>query len=103
MRYILIFVLLAAAASAAAQPAIGAFNDGSGELIMALDDAGNGGDAVIEAAALENVWFNIIWSSGSTAGHPGHGSDGASAVERSWIAAGLAGLTDDDHSDPVCD
>ena len=58
---------------------------------------------MIDAAELENVWFNVVWTSGTTAGHAGHGFDGMSDVERLWTASGIAGLTADDHSDSVCD
>ena len=31
------------------------------------------------------------------------GFDGSADLERRWTAAGLAGLTDDDHSNAVCE
>ena len=52
---------------------------------------------------MDNVWFNIVWADGSTAGHPGYAFEDGADVERSWTAAGLAGLTGDDHSDNNCD
>ena len=69
----------------------------------AQDDAGSGGAAVIDSTGLNDVWFNIVWTSGSTAGHPGYEFDGTGDVERSWSAAGLAGLTADDHSNNICE
>jgi hypothetical protein len=81
----------------------GNLGDFGGYAGSAQDDAGNDGVTTIGAEALENVWFNIVWTAGTTAGHPGHEFDGAADVERSWSAAGFAGLTDDDHSDDTCD
>jgi len=69
----------------------------------ALDDAGSSGTAVIDGAGLDNVWFNIVWTSGNTAGHPGHEFTGGVDVERDWNATGFAGLTADDHSSDVCE
>ncbi|MCP3978399.1 MAG: DUF1566 domain-containing protein [bacterium] len=69
----------------------------------ALDDAGGDGTAVIDSAGLDDVWFNIVWTSGDTAGHPGYAFDGSSDLERTWSAAGLAGMTSDDHANDVCE
>jgi hypothetical protein len=79
---------------------LGDFNSYAGS---ALDDAGNSGTALFDSTGLDNVWFNIIWTDGGTAGHPGYEFDGGIDVERSWDAAGFAGLTDDNHSDNNCD
>ena len=61
------------------------------------------GSAVVDGSDLENVWFNIVWTAGTTAGHPGFALDGGSDVPRSWSAAGLAGLTVDDHGNGACE
>ncbi len=58
--------------------------------------------ATIAADGLDNVWFNILWTSGTTAGHPGFRFDGAVDVAETWTAAGLCGLTADDHSRSAC-
>jgi hypothetical protein len=68
----------------------------------AQSDAGAGGTAVIDAAGLANAWFNIVWTNGTTAGHPGYGFNGTSDVERSLSAAGFCGVTSDDHGHNVC-
>ncbi len=47
-----------------------------------------------------NVWFNVLWvNEAGAAGSPGSSSTGP----RTWSAAGLCGVIDDDTSDPVCD
>jgi hypothetical protein len=47
-----------------------------------------------------NVWFNVVWvNDGGAAGSPGSSSTGP----RTWPAAGLCGVIDDDTTDPVCD
>ena len=68
----------------------------------AQGDAGRAGTAFIDGSGLGNAWFNVVWTNGSTAGHPGWGSDGTADVERSWNAAGFCGVTADDHSNEVC-
>jgi hypothetical protein len=68
----------------------------------AQSDAGSVGTALIDASGLNNVWFNVVWTSGSTAGHPGYGSNGAADVERPWNAAGFCGVTADDHGHDAC-
>jgi PKD repeat protein len=81
----------------------GHLGDYTGYAGSALDDAGNSGTAVFDSAGLENVWFNIVWTSGSAAGHPGYAYDGVEDVERTWDAAGFAGLTLDQHTDGTCE
>ncbi len=62
-------------------------------------DIGTGPTATITHAG-NNVWFNVLWvDEDGTAGHPGFGTSGP----RSWNAAGLCSVVDDDRSDPVCD
>jgi hypothetical protein len=68
----------------------------------ARSDAGAAGTATIDASGLSNVWFNIVWTNGTTAGHPGYGSNATLDVERSWNAAGLCNVAADDHSREVC-
>jgi len=48
-----------------------------------------------------STWFNIVWSNGNVAGHPGYSSAGA----RTWTASAipLCGVQCDEFSDPVCD
>ncbi len=68
----------------------------------AQSNAGNSGTTSFDASALENVWFNIVWTNGTTAGHPGYGSSATVDVERSWNAAGLCGVMADDHGRDAC-
>jgi hypothetical protein len=68
----------------------------------AQSDAGEAGTATIDASGLTNVWFNILWTNGTTAGHPGFGSSGTTDVERSWSAAGFCGIAADDHGRYTC-
>ena len=58
-------------------------------------DLGATGSADFDIS-IANVWFNLVWvNSEAAGGHPGYG--------RTWPAAGLCGITSDDHSDTVCD
>ncbi len=68
----------------------------------AQSNAGNTGTAAIDTTGLDNVWFNIVWANGSTAGNPGTGYNGTSDVPRTWAAAGRCGLTQDDGSKATC-
>jgi len=90
-------------ASSTAVILYGNIGDYSNYASSALDDAGSAGTALFNSTGMQNVWFNIIWTSEGTAGHPGYACEGAIDVERSWEAAGLAGLTDDDHSANSCE
>ncbi len=68
----------------------------------AQTNAGNAGAATIDGTTLNNVWFNIVWTSGTTAGHPGFAFDGVHDIARTWKAAGLCGLTADDQTRATC-
>nr|MCU0253100.1 hypothetical protein [Acidobacteriota bacterium] len=58
------------------------------------------GPAATFTAPPGNVWFNVVWvNDAGAAGSPGSSSTGP----RTWSAAGLCGVIDDDTSDPVCD
>jgi hypothetical protein len=80
----------------------GSLGDFSSYRGCAQSNAGSTGTAVIDASGLSNVWFNIVWTNGTTGGHPGYGSSGGTDVERTWNAAGDCGVTADDHSDATC-
>lgn len=97
-------VVFDAASCSAPQAAIlyGDLVDFSGYRGCAQAAAGNTGSATIDAPALGNVWFNIIWTDGATGGHPGFGHGGAGDVPRTWNAAGFCGITDDDHTTSSC-
>ena len=68
----------------------------------ALSSAGNSGTATLDASSLDNVWFNILWTNGATAGHPGYGFNGIADLPRTWNATGYCGVTADDHGTGAC-
>lgn len=80
----------------------GALGDYTGYTGCAQADAGNTGSATIDASGLANVWFNIIWTTGTTGGHPGFARAESGDVPRTWPAAPLCGLTADDHNRETC-
>ncbi|MBN2382412.1 hypothetical protein JXQ70_05970 [bacterium] len=57
---------------------------------------------IVDTSSLENVWFNVLWTSdgGSTAGHPGYES---AAVMRAIDPTGFCAITGENVSDGVCD
>ncbi len=69
----------------------------------AQNNAGAGGTATIDSSLLNNVWFNIIWTTGTTGGHPGYGWNGTANTERTFPAAGFCGITTDNHTNTACD
>ena len=88
--------------SARAVIVYGALGHFGGYTGCAQSDAGHTGTATINAAGLGSVWFNIVWTSGTTAGHPGFGFNGTSEVERTWNAGGFCGVVTDDHGHDFC-
>ncbi len=81
----------------------GILGDWAGYAGCADDDLGNGGlDAAVDASGLENVWFNIVWTSSGTAGHPGFVFQGGGNEPRSWAVGTLCGMTGEDHGHPTC-
>jgi hypothetical protein len=68
----------------------------------ALNNAGNTGTATMDTSGLDNVWFNILWTNGTSGGHPGYGLTGGSDTARTWTAAGLGGVTADDQTHTTC-
>jgi hypothetical protein len=80
----------------------GALGNFAGYEGCAQSDAGHAGTTSLDASALGNAWFNVVWTIGSTAGHPGYGSDGTVETERSWNATGLCSVAADDHSRRAC-
>jgi hypothetical protein len=69
----------------------------------AQDDGGNTGITTVDSTGQESTWYNLVWTNGTTAGHPGFGFDGSQAVNRVWNAAGYCGVTHGDHADKACD
>jgi len=74
----------------------------SGYAGCAQGNAGNAGLTTIDGTALNNVWFDILWGNGTTAGHPGFAFDGVHDIARTWKAAGQCGLTADDQTRGTC-
>jgi hypothetical protein len=64
----------------------------------AQPDGGNSGSTMVDSAGQVNVWYNLVWTSGGTAGHPGFASSGA----RSWNVGTLCGMSADDHGRVAC-
>jgi hypothetical protein len=66
-------------------------------------DLGNGGqDDNVSATGLDNVWFNIVWTNGTTAGHPGYAFNGTANVPRTWTVGTLCGMATDDPTHSSC-
>lgn len=65
------------------------------------DIEGNGSET-IDTTGLVNVWFNILWASGTVAGHPGYAFNGTADTARTWTAAGRCGMTSDNHQNTHC-
>jgi fibronectin-binding autotransporter adhesin len=78
---------------------LGNFSDYQG---CADNDAGNDGTASFDSSGLNNVWFNIIWTNGTTGGHPGYGFDGVGQMARTWTMGTLCGMTGDNHGQATC-
>jgi hypothetical protein len=64
----------------------------------ALTNGGNSGSTLMNSSGQSNVWYNIVWTSGTTAGHPGFATSGA----RTWTVGTLCGMTTDDASHSSC-
>ncbi len=75
--------------------ALGAWSGYSG---CAQSDGGNSGTAMVDSAGQVNVWYNLVWTNGGTAGHPGFASSGA----RTWNVGTLCGMSADDHGRAAC-
>jgi hypothetical protein len=52
----------------------------------------------VDSTGQANVWYNLVWTNGTTAGHPGFATSGA----RTWNAGTLCGMASDDHSVSTC-
>jgi hypothetical protein len=74
----------------------------SGYRGCAQSNAGSAGSTTLDAASFGDVWFNVVWTNGTTAGHPGMAWSGTAPVEHSWNAAGFCSLTADDHGHTAC-
>ena len=74
----------------------------SGYVGCAQTNAGNTGTTTVNTTGLDNVWFNIVWANGTTAGNPGNGYNGTADVPRTWPAAGRCGITQDDAGHATC-
>ena len=74
---------------------LGAWSGYSG---CAQANGGNGGVTTVDSTGQTNVWYNLVWTNGTTAGHPGFATSGA----RAWNAGTLCGMTSDDHTVSTC-
>lgn len=75
--------------------ALGAWDGYSG---CALSDGGDSGVTTVDSTGQVNVWYNLIWTSGGTSGHPGFTSHGP----RTWTVGSLCGMSTDDHNKTTC-
>jgi hypothetical protein len=75
--------------------ALGTWDGYSG---CAQPDGGNNGATTLDSTDQENVWYNLVWTTGGTAGHPGFASSGA----RTWNVGALCGMNADDHGRTTC-
>jgi uncharacterized repeat protein (TIGR01451 family) len=64
----------------------------------AQSNGGNGGSTTIDSTGQTSTWYNLVWTSGTTAGHPGFATGGA----RTWSAVGFCGATANNISRPTC-
>lgn len=70
----------------------------NGYVECAQPDGGSGGSTTINSAGQTLTWYNAVWTSGTTAGHPGFSSSGA----RNWTAGTLCSMTTDDQTRATC-
>lgn len=61
-------------------------------------EGGNSGFTTIDSTGQSNVWYNLVWTNGATAGHPGQASSGS----RTWAVGNLCGMGQDDHTKSSC-
>jgi len=78
---------------------IGAWNGYSG---CAQPDGGNSGQTTIDSEGYGNVWYNLVWTDGITAGHPGYAYDGTQNIPRTWTVGTLCGMSGDDQTNGGC-
>jgi hypothetical protein len=93
-------------ASCSAQKAIllyGTFGSWNAYGGCADNDLGSTGqDSSVNTSGLDNAWFNIVWTQGGTAGHPGFGFNGIASVTRTWAVGTLCGMAGDDQTHASC-
>jgi hypothetical protein len=70
----------------------------SGYAGCAQPDGGHDGSTVVDSSGQENVWYNLVWTAGGTAGPPGMSSSGP----RDWTVGALCGMSVDDHRRQTC-
>ncbi len=75
--------------------ALGSWNGYAG---CAQADGGNAGTTTIDSTGQVDTWYNLVWTDGTTAGHPGWSSSG----ERTWTVGTLCAMTTDDHARTTC-
>jgi hypothetical protein len=76
----------------------GGLDDFTGYAGCAQSNGGNGGSATLDSTGHTATWYNILWTSGTTAGHPGFATGGA----RDWSVGTLCGMTADDKTHTTC-
>jgi hypothetical protein len=69
----------------------------------AQSNGGSGGSATIDSTGQTATWYNIVWTSGTTAGHPGFAFNGTTEVARTWTVGNtVCGMTANDQSHATC-
>lgn len=93
------------AASCSADKAVIVYNtigNWTGYAGCAQPNGGSTGSTTINSTGQTAVWYNIVWTSGTTAGHPGFGWNGSTFTARTWTASGLCGMSADNSSRSTC-
>lgn len=81
----------------------GALGNFTGYAGTAQCNGGNSGETTIEGSAVpDSVWFNVVWTNATIAGHPGFAFDGVAELARTWTAGGRCGITSDRQDHSVC-
>jgi len=65
----------------------------------AQSNGGNTGATTVDSTGQTSTWYNLVWTVGTVAGHPGFATGGA----RDWtVAAGVCGMTGNNLTRASC-
>ncbi len=70
----------------------------TGYAACAQPNGGNAGSTTIDSTGQTAAWYNLVWTNGTTAGHPGFATGGT----RTWSVGTLCGMTTDDKNRTTC-
>jgi hypothetical protein len=68
----------------------------------AQNNGGNGGSTTIDSTGQTATWYNLVWTSGTVAGHPGFAFNGTTNTARTWNVGTLCGMASDDKTKATC-